>query len=218
MIDILLKGGVVLWTIVLLSVVAAAIVIERLLYFRRIRVDEGLLFTRIKSAITKRHFDEALAICDSSPSPFSALLKTGIVYRNHSPFERKESLKDTAAQEVPRLERHIGALGTIAHITPLLGLLGTVTGNIRAFGVLGRFGSVSDPSILAKGISEALITTAAGLIVAIPATILYNILAAKVNTMVTQMERQVNELSSLLLNTGKAARLAAKNSPGTELT
>ncbi|OQX29439.1 MAG: flagellar motor protein MotA [Spirochaeta sp. LUC14_002_19_P3] len=198
MIDIIVQGGAVLWAIMLLSVLAAAIVIERYLYFGRIRTDEDKLFQRIKSAIAKRHFDEALAICDSSPSPFSSLLKAGIEYRNRAPYERKEILKDTAAQEVPRLERRIGALGTIAHISPLLGLLGTVTGNIRAFGVLGRFGSISDPSVLAKGISEALITTAAGLIVAIPATILYNMLTSRVNALVTRMENQVNELTLLL--------------------
>ena len=203
MLDIFIKGGVVLWTIILLSVIALAIVIERYLYFKRIRTDEEKLFLRVKSAISKGHFDEAMAICDASPSPFSSLLKTGIEHRERSPYERKEVLKDTAAQEVPRLEKHIGALGTIAHISPLLGLLGTVTGNIRAFGVLGRFGSVGDPSILAKGISEALITTAAGLIVAIPATIFYNALTSRVNGLIVRMENQVNEMT-LLLEGGEA--------------
>ena len=197
MLDLLIKGGVVLWTIMLLSVVALAIVVERFLYFRRIRTDEEKLFLRVKSAVAKAHYDEALAICDASPSPFSTLLKTGIEHRDRTPFERKEVLKDTAAQEVPRLEKNIAALGTIAHISPLLGLLGTVTGNIKAFGVLGRFGSVGDPSVLAKGISEALVTTAAGLIVAIPATILYNTLTGRVNTLIVRMENQVNEMTML---------------------
>lgn len=198
MIDLIVQGGIVLWTIILLSIVAVVIVVERYLYFRAIRTDEEKLFMRVKSAIARKHFDEALAICDSSPSPFSSLLKTAIEHRDRSAYERKEVLKDTAAQEVPRLEKNIGALGTIAHIAPLLGLLGTVTGNIEAFGVLGRFGSVGDPSILAKGISEALITTAAGLIVAIPATILYNILSSRVNTLIIRMENQVNEMTLLL--------------------
>lgn len=203
MLDIFIKGGVVLWIIILLSVIGLAIVIERYLYFKRIRTDEEKLFLRVKSAISKGHFDEAMAICDASPSPFSSLLKTGIEHRERSPYERKEVLKDAAAQEVPRLEKNIGALGTIAHISPLLGLLGTVTGNIRAFGVLGRFGSVGDPSILAKGISEALITTAAGLIVAIPATIFYNALTSRVNGLIVRMENQVNEMT-LLLEGGEA--------------
>lgn len=198
MLDLIIKGGVVLWTITLLSIIAIVIVIERYLYFSRIRTDEDKLFQRVKAAIAKGHFDEALAICDASPSPFGSLLRTGIEHRERSPYERKEALRDTAAQEVPRLEKNIGTLGTIAHIAPLLGLLGTVTGNIEAFGVLGRFGSVGDPSILAKGISEALITTAAGLMVAIPATMLYNMLTARVNTLIIRMENQVNEMTLLL--------------------
>ena len=203
MLDIIVKGGIVLWTIMLLSVIALAIVVERHLYFRKIRTDEDQLFIRVKSAISKGHFDEALAICDASPSPFGTLLKTGIDHRERTPWERKQVLKDAAAQEVPRLEKNIGALGTIAHIAPLLGLLGTVTGNIEAFGVLGRFGSVGDPSILAKGISEALITTAAGLIVAIPATILYNMLTSRVNALIVRMENQVNDMT-LVLEEGEA--------------
>jgi len=202
MLDILTKGGVVLWIIMFLSVIATIIIIERYLYFRKIKVDEEKLFSRVRSAISKGHFDEAMAICDSTPTPFSSLLKTGIEHRNRSSYERKEVLKDAAAQEVPRLEKHVGALGTIAYIAPLLGLLGTVTGNIKAFGVLGRFGSVSDPSVLAKGISEALITTAAGLIVAIPATIFYNMLVAKVNNLIIRMENQVNEMTLLLEDGG----------------
>ncbi len=198
MIDLIVKGGVVLWTIMLLSIVAVSIVIERYLYFRKIRTDEEKLFLRVKSAIAKGHFDEGLAICDASPSPFSTLLKTGIEHRDRSPYERKEVLRDAAAQEVPRLEKNVGALGTIAHIAPLLGLLGTVTGNIKAFGVLGRFGSVGDPSMLAKGISEALLTTAAGLIVAIPATIFYNMLTSRVNALIVKMENQVNEMTLVL--------------------
>ncbi|MCG8452821.1 MAG: MotA/TolQ/ExbB proton channel family protein [Spirochaetales bacterium] len=205
MLELIVKGGPVLWAIMLLSVLAVAIIVERYAYFRGIRIDEETLFLRVKSALSKRHFDEAMAICDSNPSPFSALLKTGIEHRERSSWERKEVLKDTAAQEVPRLEARIGALGTIAHIAPLLGLLGTVTGNIEAFGVLGRFGSVGDPSVLAKGISEALVTTAAGLIVAIPATIFYNALTSRVNSLIVRMENQVNEMTLLLENEGDKA-------------
>jgi biopolymer transport protein ExbB len=158
----------------------------------------------VKAAIGKAHYDEAMAICDASPSPFSTLLKTGIEHRSRSAWERKDVLQDAAAQEVPRLEKNIGALGTIAYIAPLLGLLGTVTGNIRSFGVLGRFGTVGDPSILAQGIAEALITTAAGLIVAIPVTIFYNALTGRVNSLIVRMENQVNEMTLLLEEGGSA--------------
>lgn len=202
MMDLIVKGGFVLWLIMALSLGGLAIIIERILYFRSIKIDEDKLFQRIKAAVEKGHYDEAMAICDNSESPFSALIKVGLEYRSYPESAQKEILKDAAAQEVPRLERNISALGTIAHIAPLLGLLGTVTGTMKAFGVLGRFGAVADPSILAKGISEALITTAGGIIVAVPAVISYNILVGKVNQILLKIENQVTALV-MMINSGK---------------
>lgn len=210
MIDFIVKGGLVLWLIMALSAVGVAIVVERLLYLRRIRVDEEKLFLRIKNSLEKGHFDEALAICDQNVSPLSGLMRVGIEHRDYPESVQKEVLKDAAAQEVPRLEKNISALGTIAHIAPLLGLLGTVTGTMKAFGVLGRFGSVADPSILARGVSEALITTVGGIVVAVPAVIFYNYLVTKVNLILVKMENQVNALV-LMIN---ASRLKARSAAG----
>lgn len=105
------------------------------------------------------------------------------------------AIGDAANMEIPRMERYLSFLGTIAHVTPLLGLLGTVTGNIRAFGVLGTVGAGGgDPAILARGISEALITTAAGIIVSVPAIGFYNYLVSRVNHSIIRLENRVNEL------------------------
>ena len=194
MLDFVIKGGLVLWIIMALSVVAAIIIIERILYFHRINVDEEKLFQRVKASIEKGHYDEAMSICDNNLSPLSALMKVGIEHRSYPQSVQKEVLKDAANQEVPRLEKNVSILGTIAHIAPLLGLLGTVTGTMKSFGVLGRFGAVTDPSILASGISEALITTVGGIIVAVPAVIFYNLLVTKVNLILIKMEYQVNTL------------------------
>ena len=203
MIGILQKGGPILWIILGLSVVATAIIIERLLFFRKIRVDEDRLISRLKSALEKGHFDEALSICDNNPYPITNLMKVGIDHRNQPTPIQKEMIMDAANQEIPRLERFLSALGTVAHIAPLLGLLGTVTGNIEAFGVLGKFGSVGDPSILAKGISEALITTAGGIIVSVPTIVFYNYLVSKVNHIIIRLENRANELV-LYLGGGKS--------------
>ena len=211
MFDLIAKGGIVLWVIMGLSVVGAAIIIERILYFRRITVDEDKLFQRIKASVEKGHFDEAMSICDNNLSPLSALIKVGIEHREYPELAQKEVLKDAANQEVPKLERNVSALGTIAHIAPLLGLLGTVTGTMQAFGVLGRFGAVADPSILAKGVSEALVTTVAGIVVAVPAVIFYNYLVTKVNLILIKMENQVTALI-LMINSGKR-RTEAKRTP-----
>ena len=198
MLDILIKGGPILWVIIALSFVGAVIIIERLLYFRKIGVDEDKLIARLKSSLEKGHYDEALSICDNNPAPITNLMKVGIDHRRFPKYTQKEVIMDAANQETPRLERYLSALGTVAHIAPLLGLLGTVTGNIEAFGVLGKFGSVGDPSILAKGISEALITTAAGMIVAIPCIVFYNYLVNKVNHMIVRLENRVGEMVLLL--------------------
>ena len=198
MLDIMLKGGVIMWIIAFLSLIAAIIIIERFLYIRRIKVDEEKMINRLKSTLEKRHFDEALSICETNPSPITNLMKVGIEYREYPRETIREVILDAANQEVPKLEKHLPALGTISYIAPLLGLLGTVVGNIEAFGVLGRFGAVGDPGLLAKGIAEALLTTAAGIIVAIPAVIFYNHLVSKVNHMIIRLENRVNELVLLL--------------------
>jgi len=193
------KGGIIMGIILLLSVVATAIIIERFLYFRRIRVDEEKLISRLKMTLQKHHFDEALNICENNPSPIANLLKVGIEYRGYSQNEIKDAIMSAANLEIPQLERYLTTLGTIAHISPLLGLLGTVTGNIKAFGVLGSFGgAVGDPALLATGISEALLTTAAGIIVSVPAISFYNYLVNKVNHIIIRLENRVNDLVLLL--------------------
>jgi biopolymer transport protein ExbB len=198
MIQFFLQGGVVLWIIMALGVVATVVVVERLLYFRGIAVDEVKLFSRVSSCLEKGHFDEALAICDTNLSPLSGLMKAGIENRDMPESVQKEMLRDAAAQEVPRLEAHISTLGTISNISPLMGLLGTVVGTMQAFGVLGQFGAVSDPSLLAKGVAQALITTVGGIVVAVPSVIFYNGLVTKVNTMIIKMENQVNKMILLV--------------------
>lgn len=192
------KGGIIMIIILLLSVVATAIIIERFLFFRRIKVDEEKLISRLKATLLKHHFDEALNICENNPSPISNLMKVGIEHRAYSGSEIRESIMGAANLEIPKMERFLSALGTIAHISPLLGLLGTVTGNIKAFGILGGFGAMGDPSMLASGISEALLTTAAGLVVSIPSIIFYNHLVAKVNHTIIHLENRVNDMTLLL--------------------
>ncbi|MDC7125238.1 MAG: MotA/TolQ/ExbB proton channel family protein [Spirochaetales bacterium] len=198
MLNLIEKGGVIMIVIIALSVIAAVIIIERMLFFRRIKSDEQKIIANIRGALEQNHFYEAIAICESDPSPVSNLMKVGIEHRFYSQAEIKDAIMSAANLEIPRLEKYLSLLGTIAHITPLLGLLGTVTGNIEAFGVLGQSGSLGDPSRLASGISEALLTTAAGLIVSIPATVFYNQLVQRVNHMILRMENSVNDLVLLL--------------------
>ncbi|MCX7027321.1 MAG: MotA/TolQ/ExbB proton channel family protein [Spirochaetes bacterium] len=194
MIDFIVRGGIVMWFIVALALVATAIIIERLLYLRRISKDENKLFKYAKTSLQQGHFQEALAICDNNLSPFSTLLKAGIENKDQPESLQKEMIRDAASQEEPKLQRGLWWLGSICTIAPLLGLLGTVTGTMRAFGVLGKFGAVSDPTTLASGVSEALITTVGGIVVAVPTTLFYNYFVTKVNMILNNLESQVNTL------------------------
>ncbi len=191
---ILQKGGIIMGIILLLSITATVIILERLLFFRKIRLDEEKFINRLKAALEERRFQEAISICENTPSPMANIMKVGIENRRLDQGELKEAILSAANREIPALERYLSALGTIAHISPLLGLLGTVTGNIKAFGILGSMKAVGDPSLLAGGISEALLTTAAGLVVSIPAIIFYNHLVSKVNHLIIHLENRVNDM------------------------
>jgi biopolymer transport protein ExbB len=185
--------------IAIAAIAATVIIIERLMFYASIKKGERDILPRIRASIDKAHYDEAAAICDTLDSPVTRLFKTGIEYREYTESAIKEAVMNQANREIPRLERYLSTLGTIANIATLLGLLGTVTGNIKAFGVLGSMGSMGDPSLLAASIAEALVTTAAGLIVSIPAVIFYNYFIAEVNRMVTGMESSVSDLVILLV-------------------
>lgn len=210
MLVLISKGGVILVVIFALSIVAIAIIIERLWYFRRIRVDEETLVQRLRSTLAKGRYEEALSICENSPSPITNLMRVGIEHRGYSQEIIKDAITDSANLEIPRMERYLSFLGTIAQISPLLGLLGTVTGNIQAFGVLGDFQAAGgNPAVLAQGIAEALITTAAGIIVSIPAVIFYNYLVSKVNHIIIRLENRVTEMMLLFKGGDSAPRSAA---------
>ncbi|MFO7849044.1 MAG: MotA/TolQ/ExbB proton channel family protein [Spirochaetia bacterium] len=198
MIVLIEKGGIIMALILILAFVATVIIVERLLYFRKIRIDENAMIERLNSALQKKHYDEAINICENNPSPISNLMKVGIEHRDYSSGDIKDKIMSAANMEIPSMERYLTSLGTIAHISPLLGLLGTVTGNIKAFGVLGEFGTVGDPALLATGISEALLTTAAGIIVSVPAISFYNFLVNKVNHIIMRLENRVNDMVLLL--------------------
>ncbi len=199
MISILVSGGPVMIPIALCAVIATIIIFERIGFYGAIKKGEKDLLPRIRASIDKGHYDEAAAICDTVEGPVSRLMKTGIAYREYSEASIKEAVMNQANREIPRLERYLSTLGTIANISTLLGLLGTVTGNIQAFGVLGDMGTMGNPAVLAGAIAQALVTTASGLIVSIPAIIFYNYFIAEVNRMVTQMEASVSDLVLLLV-------------------
>ncbi len=197
MLEIVIAGGWVMLPIILCSVVAAAITIERLWTLKPGRVVPRDLSRQVwdwvsSNQLNIQHIQEL-----RSSSPLGQLLAAGLANRQQDRATMKEVVEDTGRHVVHELERYLNTLGTIASISPLLGLLGTVTGMIRTFSALTA-GGAGDPAALAGGISEALITTAAGLMVAIPALICYRYLRGRVDVLVVQMEKEAIALVEAL--------------------
>lgn len=205
MFELIQKGGPVMYPIILCSVIAFAIVIERIYYLYKAKVDTKDFINNIDITIKRNRIAEAIKICDKTPGPIGRIIKAGILKHDRTRQEIRESVEDAGHQEVPMLEKHISLLATIGHVSPLLGLLGTVTGMVRAFQIIqeksASFNPVS-PGDLAGGIWEALLTTVAGLIVAIPTVVAYNYLVNRVDEFVLDMERSATEVINILSQRG----------------
>ncbi|MFQ6672064.1 MAG: MotA/TolQ/ExbB proton channel family protein [Candidatus Tectimicrobiota bacterium] len=184
----LIKGGILMVPIGLCSVLALAIVLERLFVLRHPRVVSPEVLRRVETCLREGDTSEALLLCRRQSSAITRILHVGIANHHKPKSEIKEVIEDAGRHEVPSLERYLGVLGTIASISPLLGLLGTVTGMIKVFNVIAVRG-VGHPGALAGGISEALITTAAGLAVAIPSLVFYNYFVTKADGLIIEMEK-----------------------------
>jgi biopolymer transport protein ExbB len=187
--------------IILCSIFGLAIAIEKKWQLHKAKIDTDKFLGDILSTIRKLKIKEAIEICDSVQSPISRILKAGIMKYNASKEEIKQAMEDASLYEIPKLEKNLISLATVAHISPLLGLLGTVTGLVRCFQVIQSKASsftTVNPGDLAGGIWEALITTVAGLSVAIPMFVIYNYLASSVNSFILEMERSATELVNFL--------------------
>ncbi|MFA5388260.1 MAG: MotA/TolQ/ExbB proton channel family protein [Candidatus Omnitrophota bacterium] len=201
MFDIIQKGGAVMYPIILCSVIALAIVIERISYFYRIKIDSAAFMNNIEGALKYNKIAEAVKICEDTPGPTARVIKAGILKYDRPRQEIREAIEDAGHQEIPGLEKHIKTLAAIAHISPLLGILGTVIGMIKVFNIIQLKAAASNPVgtlDLAGGVWTALLTTAAGLIVAIPTITAYHYLASRVQDFTIEMERSAAELINIL--------------------
>ncbi len=187
-----------MWPIALCSVVAVTVVLERLYHFHRAKVNVPNFLSRIKKLLQEDKISEAEKLCCDYPGPMSHILAIGIHIRARQYEEKERIIAQAGSRELRRLEKNLRALGIIAHISPLLGLLGTVTGMIRAFMKIQELGGRVDASVLAGGIWEALITTAAGLFVAIPSMFFYHYFEGRVDNFSAQMKDAVESLMEWL--------------------
>jgi biopolymer transport protein ExbB len=197
MLEIVIAGGWVMLPIILCSVVAVAIILERLWTLKPGRVVPRDLSRRVWEWVSSNQLNHQHIQELRISSPLGQILAAGLANRQYDRATMKEVVEDTGRHVVHELERYLNTLGTIAAVSPLLGLLGTVTGMIRTFSALTS-GGAGDPAALAGGISESLITTAAGLMVAIPALIGYRYLRGRVDVLVVQMEKEAIALVEAL--------------------
>ena len=196
--DVLFRGGPVMVPIMVCSMVALAVSIERFFVLRRATIDTREFMDTMRTVLRQNRIQEAVEICSETDAPVARIMKAGILKHDRGKEDIREAIEDAGHLEIPRLERYMSALATVAHIAPLLGLLGTVAGMINAFAVIQNKQGLVNPSDLAEGISNALVTTAAGLTVAIPTLVAYNYFVTRVDNLVLEMEISSSELVELL--------------------
>ena len=199
MLDVLIKGGPLMIPLLVLSIIAVAVTLERLWYLFRTRIDTEELMDDVKLALQDGKVLEAMQMVKKAKGPVAAILAAAIAYGDRDKEAVRERLEEVGEDEVFKMRRGLGMIATIVSIAPLIGLLGTVTGIIRSFQVLGAFqGVASNPAALSVGIAEALITTAAGLIIAIPAMAIHHWLSSMVERRVREMNRRALEITDLI--------------------
>ena len=192
--EIFLKGGVVMWLILASSVLGVSVVIDRFLVLRKAKINVPAFMVRLRGLIKKKDISGAVSVCMEEKSPIANIVRKGLKKYKYGHDRVKDAIENAGKQEISKLERGLSILATIAGIAPLLGFLGTVTGMITAFMTIEDLAGSANPSDLAGGIWEALITTAFGLIVGIFALAFYNYFLSSVKRLVGDMETVANDV------------------------
>jgi len=190
----MIEGGWVMWVLLVFSIVSIAIMIERwwVLHKAKINVNEFLAKLR-KALIVNKSLRDAIKICEQYRGPLASIMKAGLLKYGQPKEDVEKTIETAALHEMARLEKRLVVLASVANVAPLLGFFGTVTGMIKSFEALAEQG-LSNPGAVAAGISEALITTAAGLLVAIPTQLMYNYFTNRINASVRDIETSTNML------------------------
>lgn len=195
--ELVIAGGPIMIPIIICSFFSVAIAIEKFVYFALIKINPSELRQTVFDFLKKNKIKEAIAYCEEIQSPVARVIEAGLLKFGCAKEEIKEALSDASFFEIPKLERRLTALATIGHISPLLGLLGTVTGmaaNFHTIQIRATSLNPVTPGDLAGGIWEALLTTVAGLVVAIPTLVIYNYFVSRINKIILEMEKSATEL------------------------
>ncbi len=200
---LLADGGLMFGVILLASAAGIAVFIERVLHCHRAKINSTEFLNGVRIVLKRDNVVEALSICDATPGPVARLVKIAILNRDKGRDRVRESLEEAGLAEVPRLEEKLNLLATIAQLSPLLGLLGTVLGFMKIFRKMESAGLNASIGALSTGVWEALICTAGGLAVSIAAHAGYNYLVSRVNDIVLDMEKSATEIVNIVSEEGK---------------
>lgn len=192
--EIFREGGPVMWPLLIFSLLGVIFIIERFFALRKAKINVNEFLAKIrKSLIVNRSIQAAIKTCEEYRGPVASILKAGLLKFGEPREDVERTIENAALYEMGRLEKNLVWLASIANVAPLLGFFGTVAGMIKSFDALAEAG-LSNPGLVAAGISEALITTAAGLFVAIPVQLAYNWFMAGINKFVRDIETSSNML------------------------
>ena len=194
MLETIKSGGLLMIPIIICGIISTYIIVERCIYFASIKKRDEKLMSDVNASLAAGDFEACAVACAQADTPMSQVIKKAVDSRRYEEADIRDLVEAEMDFVVPRFEHLLTPLGTIANIATLLGLLGTVTGNIKAFGVLGAGGSMGDPALLAGAIAEALMTTVAGLCVSIPSVIFHNYFVSQVNHRIVEMESTVTSI------------------------
>ena len=200
---LLSRGGPMLWVLAVLGVILTVLVVERALYLHRGQIRSTAFVDGIKNILAKRRLVEALAVCEETPGPVAAVVKAALLHADDEPDRMLFHVQEAAVVELPALERRLGAVAALAQVAPLVGLLGTVLGMIATFSAFQH--DYATASILARGMWRALLCTAGGIMLAIPAHLALHFLNGRVRAIVRDMEWSGNEIMKYLNTEYKVA-------------
>ena len=195
---LLAKGGWVFWLILVTGGVGMAVFLERWLHYHRAQINSVEFLNGVRNVLKRDNIVEAVSICDATPGPVARMVKVAVLSRERGREGMREALDEAGLVEVPRLEEKLGTLATIAQIAPLMGLFGAVLGFMRVFWRIQATGLPLQPTEFAEGIWQGLICLGAGMAVAIPAYVGHNLLVARLNKVLLDMEKASTEIVNLL--------------------
>ena len=192
------KGGPVLWILFGLSLLGLLVFLERVLFFHRNQIRSTEFVSGIKNILRRRRLLEALTVCEEAPGPAASMVKAALLHHEEDAEGLRFAVQEAALAEIPALERRVGTLAAISQVAPVLGLLGTVLGMIQIFQRMEQEAGYIAPSLMSGGFWEALLTTAAGLAIAVPAFLGHHFLRGRVRVLVRDMEWVGNEIMQFL--------------------